>query len=794
MHISKNARYLGASSLFAVAMAAAMPATAQEEQDRADDENVILVTAQFREQDIQETPLAITAVTGEMMQARSQTNVAEIANQAPSVTLKPQGAAFGPSMGANIRGVGQFDFNPALEPGVGLYVDDVYYATLTGSIFDLLDLERVEVLRGPQGTLAGKNSIGGAIKLYSRRPRGDNSGFIQGTYGSRDRIDVRAAFDLGITDTLAFRLSGVSKNQGGYVERLDFGCVNPVGSALNPAVGGVQPTMQSSTDCVIDRQGEVGYVAGRGQLRWQPTDTVDINLIGDYTRDERTVAGAVLRSADNQTPWVRGNAVNVPYDSRFLCGRFCNYSSFISDAGSWLGPVATGYPLVQTINDGRVDFEGWGLSGQVDIDLTDNLQFQSITAYRDYRNVFSNDDDLSPLPIGNGSGDLTFWSFSQEARLNGALADDMIEYTIGGFYQDQRSRYATYQDIRYAVIPLQFAGNDPVNADTVAAFAHLSVHLTDALTVTGGIRYTDEHKDYTFSRRDRDGSLDAFLGAVDGVTGVYDGNRVDYRGAVQYQVSDDVMVYAQVSTGFKGGGISPRPFNAAQVVPFGPETLTSYEAGIKTQFLGNMGRFNLAAFRSNYNGIQLTLLSCPQFGGPGPCAVPQNAGDAHVQGLEAELSLRPVDALSIDAAVSVVDFTYTSINSQAGGPTNPAGVQLDDVPPYTPELKWSLGIQYEIDLGNSGTLTPRFDASYQSEVFSGATNTALEHIDGYVLGNARLTWENTEGDVQVSAEVTNLFDKYYFLTAFDLTGAGSGVANAQPGRPREWALTVTKRF
>ena len=121
---------------------------------------------------MQDTPLSITAVSGDMLEPRSQTSIAEVANQAPNVTLKPQGAAFGPSLGASIRGVGQFDFNPALEPGVGLYVDDVYYATLTGSILDLLDLDRVEILRGPQGTLAGRNSIGGAVKLYSSKPTG----------------------------------------------------------------------------------------------------------------------------------------------------------------------------------------------------------------------------------------------------------------------------------------------------------------------------------------------------------------------------------------------------------------------------------------------------------------------------------------------------------------------------------------------------------------------------------------------------------------------------------------------
>src|SRR6478736_988506 len=173
--------YSSVTSFAALAVAiAAAPAVAQDAAAANDapagDE--IVVTAQFREQNLQDTPLAITAVNSAMLEARSQTNIAEVANQAPSVTLKPQGAAYGPALGANIRGVGQFDFNPALEPGVGFYVDDVYYATLTGSILDLLDLDRVEVLRGPQGTLSGRNSIGGAVKLYSKKPEGDNSGYV----------------------------------------------------------------------------------------------------------------------------------------------------------------------------------------------------------------------------------------------------------------------------------------------------------------------------------------------------------------------------------------------------------------------------------------------------------------------------------------------------------------------------------------------------------------------------------------------------------------------------------------
>ncbi len=193
-------------SALPVALLAGLAGFAQAAQaaPAAADQNTVgevVVTAQFREQSLQKTPLAITAVNAAMLEQRNQTSLADVTAQAPNVTLAPNGAAFGSSMVAFIRGIGQTDFNLALEPGVGIYVDDVYYPTLTGSLLDLLDLDRVEILRGPQGTLAGKNSIGGAIKLYSQKPNGNDGGYIEGTYGSLNRLNARGAADFTIVPT-----------------------------------------------------------------------------------------------------------------------------------------------------------------------------------------------------------------------------------------------------------------------------------------------------------------------------------------------------------------------------------------------------------------------------------------------------------------------------------------------------------------------------------------------------------------------------------------------------------------
>lgn len=792
----------------------------------------IVVTAQFREQNLQKTPLAITAVSGAMLEARSETNIAQVANQAPSVTLKPQGPSFGPSLAASIRGVGQYDFNPAFEPGVGLYVDDVYYPTLTGSIFDLLDVDRVEILRGPQGTLAGKNSIGGAVKLYSKRPTGSNTGYVSATYGSRNRVDLRGAADFALADGLDARIAGVAKRQGGYVKSYDFGCVFPAGgpatfvdnngntSPVNPA-GGIPALQSKQAGCLRDKEGDIDYKATRGQLRYHPDDKLDINVIGDYTKDNHHVAGAVLLDRSVNGARVSPNFVDkttdinpyggtIPYDVRFVCGRYCNYANYYAPVDYSTGAAgafaSTGGVRAATSYPGRSDYAGWGVSGEIEYKFSDQAHFTSISSYRSYHTLFDNDDDLSPLAHTNNTNNVHFWAFTEEARLSGQALNDAVEYTLGGFYLKQKSIAAADVDIRYSGLP-EFSNNDPVRAHTKAAFLHLAWKPLPKLTVTGGVRYTADFKAYTFSRRSPDGSplpAGTPIAVLDGVTGVYDGSnarRVDWRANVQYELTPLISIYAQASTGFKGGGISPRPFNAKQVLPFGPETLTSYEVGWKSDLWDRRIRFNVAGYYSKYHDIQIALTNCTAIVGVGfgvPCSLTVNAGDADIKGFEAETSIRPFGGLLIDGSVSLVDFDYKKFATygavSVGGPTNLRGPQFGNYPVYTPRWKWSIGTQYRFDLGSHGTITPRVDLSYQSEIFTSAVNASTNRIAPYTLGNGRITWANDGGGLEVSMEVTNLFNKYYFLTQLDFVSQGAGLVSAQPGRPREWALTIKKKF
>ena len=783
-------RLLAAGSACALALGLAAPAFAQQApQAQADaaTENPdgikeIVVTAQFRSQKLQDTPLSITAIDANLLASRNQTDLSQVAAQAPNVTLNAMGGAYGSSLGASIRGIGQFDFNPAYEPGVGMYVDDVYYATLTGGIFDLLDLERVEVLRGPQGTLTGRNSIGGAIKLFSKKPTDENSGSVEAVYGSRQRTDLRGSANFKLAEGLFARVSGVYKHQEGYVDQLDYGCVYP-GNAQ-----GIGARPSSGQGCLIDKLGEKNYAGVRGSIRYNPNDSIDYTVVGDYTYENRTNAAEVVTSV---------NPAKV--SSTYLCGRYCTFANFygkgntpppgLSIPGPW-GQVKDGYYMPN-----RTKFTGWGVSGNGTFKLGDNFNVQSITAYREYRQKWGTDDDFTPdlNVVGQGYNDLKFWFFSQELRLNGKVGDK-IDFTLGGFYSDQKSTYFTRQDIRYIApgLNFQFTGNDPVNADSKAIFGTVIARPIDGLTLTGGLRYTKEHKDYTFVRLNYDGSVSYFLGALNGVKALYDGHRTDWRISADYRFSPQILAYVTVGTGFKGGGVTARPFDAPQALngSFGPETLTAYEVGLKTDLFDRRLRLNLSGFINDYKSIQLPLITCASLGSNAPCGARQNAGDGKIKGVELEFDAHPVNGLDIDGSVSYLTGNWSTIDPRVGN-----AYLLSD-PIVTPEWKWSVGMQYKAELGSAGSITPRFDANYTGKTNAGRTvgGGPIDYYPSYTLANARLTWRNQGEDLSVSLEVQNLFDKYYNPFRFAAVQAFTGTIYSQVGKPREWAVTVKKTF
>jgi iron complex outermembrane recepter protein len=756
----------------------------------------VVVTAQFREQSLQKTPIAITAVNAAMLENRNQTSVAQVAAQAPNVTLQPNGAAFGASMVAFIRGIGQTDFNLALEPGVGIYVDDVYYPTLTGSLLDLLDLDRVEILRGPQGTLAGKNSIGGAIKLYSVKPNGNGGGYLEGTFGSLGRINARGAGDFTIVpDKLFVRISADTENHDGYITRYDYACTHP-GSNVH--------SFQVGDGCVLGHDGSQAVANGRIAVRWVPSDKLDINASGSFTSDHSSVQANTLVK-------VAPGALDLPFQSVYTAGvngqpvffgpqfiptnPYTSYATYFSDASSLIfGPDPYAPVTVPPINYFK---QGTG-DLTIDYKLTDNLSLKSITAMQYYENSFAEQTDASPIGVQILLQRQHHHSLTQEVRVNGNIGTT-LDYTIGGFYLDQNGGLNARVGLPWVGFDF-IHGPDQTPANTKAVYGDATWHVIKNVDFSAGLRYSDENKSYVYFRHNGDGSditqpPPAYNGEVFGLNGTsayFHGTRLDYRVALQWQVTPNVMAYVDTATGYKGGGVNPRPFVPTQAVPFNPETLTAYEGGVKMYLFDRKMRLNLAGFYNFYNNIQLTLTSCPAQSGGNPaipCALPANVGSAHVSGAEAETEIHPFGGMEIDGSFSYLGFQYTQILNAAA-----TGITLGMTTPYTPRWKWSVGVQYALDLSGHGTLTPRIDAAYQSSVFTNPINDPVwNRIPAYTVFNARLTYKAPMGGWSVWGEVTNFTDKLYYLTLFDLH-TSAGYVNGQPAMPREWSISVKKTF
>jgi iron complex outermembrane receptor protein len=783
---------IGALALASPALAQSQDPQAGPREDAAEaTSGAIIVTAQFREQDLQDTPIAITAMNAEMLEARSQTNITDLADFAPNVKLEPATGLQGNSIAAFIRGIGQSDASFALEPGVGVYIDDIYYGTTFGAVMDLTDLERVEVLRGPQGTLAGKNSVGGAIRLFTRESDADEGGFVEASYGSFDRLDLRASAGFALTDELFARISGVSNSRDGYMKRLDFGCVNP-GSGI-PASGSAED------GCVIGTEGGRDLQAVRLAVRYAPTAApVEINLRADYSTDKSEIVATKLLYAGN--PSVRSydpaNPLGgVPFDSRFLTGpeSYTNYTTY-STGGNYT--TAFGIPVQIAPGGFSVAPTGtaksWGVAGTVDIELTPDLALKSITGYRTAEGTSGIDVDGSPLAILLQEFTFRHEQFTQELRLSGQFGDGLADTTIGGFYYDASDRI--YGRNQIPTLLFDFYQDDDVSNRSISAFGHLELHLTDRFNLIGGLRYTDDKKTYQYGRLNLDGTEPSgafftpnfLVAGLNNLEGEFKGDRLDYRIGANYEVADDLMVYAQVSTGFKGGGINPRPSAADQVLSFGPETVTTFEGGFKSQLLDRRVRLNGAVFLNDYTDIQLVRYQCPD-SIVLSCSVPSNAGNAEIFGFELEAFAEPVDGLTFDASVGYLDFDYTEI-------TNPATLVTEDmIAPFISKWQLSAGMQYAAELTGGATITPRLDWSYRSDFFYNSINNDFNRIDGYSLFNGRIAYTSADDLWTLSAAVTNIFDKFYYTGKSENIGS-FGVVTGNPGRPREWSVTLRREF
>ena len=781
------------------------PPTAAAAQPEGQLEEVT-VTARFRSEKLQETPLAITAVTGDTLALRGQTDVTQLAQFVPNAVINPLGAGWGSTIAASIRGVGLGDNSLSFEPGVPIYVDGVYLGRPQGAILDLLDLDRVEVLRGPQGTLFGKNAIGGIVSLISKQPTGDGHGYGQVEFGSYNKRYFRGAWDVAvIPDELFARVSYSNKRRDGYMDVLDYECVNGAGSLGlgGPGIPGQGPiklgSQVSPTDtrgCVVGHQGGEDIQSARVSLRYVGTESLDVTLTGDYTIQNDDGAPDQYTMMDPTNPLVAawngivGTPVfGVNWDQRFLPPR--NYTNYDGYSDPVTGHV---FPNVDDLTE-------YGMANTIKWTLAPGTELKAITAYRRFSNSFGRNSSGSPLPINYTWDTSNHHQWSEELTLSGT-ALEKLDWTVGAFYYDATDSNQGFSSLFYLVPFLAAASFNDYDIQTTkdyAAFIHGIYHFTDQLSLEVGVRYTNDKKHAVIFRQDYAGDVTIPHTPVD-----VKATKTNPKIGLSYQFTPDVLGYIQYSTGFRGGGFGPRPGDSFQVRSFNPEDLKTGELGIKSEWLQHTLRFNGAFFYSKYTNLQEGFNTTDPFGQPWFSTI--NVGASRIYGLEAELLAEPITGLQLQGSFGYLNYKVTD----AGGPidTTPGdpnfgmsavGVCIvhangdNCTPQRVPKYTASASAQYTWPVTNGAAITLRGDMTYQSAVyFTDLTYTAVPGQGAYSLYNARLTWDSPGKEWSVAAYGQNLANKFYWNGKLTLQVLGFEEGN--PGIPRTWGIELKRMF
>ncbi len=837
---------IAATGISALAILLAVPAFAQAQpEDGANDAAAragiadIVVTATRQSTNMQDTPIAITAVTAADLETRGLKSVSDLTAVVPNAEFRRTHGAFGPGVSASIRGIGAADTNIGNDPVVAYYIDDVYYPILLGSNFDLLDIDHVEVLRGPQGTLFGRNSLAGAVNIVSKQPNfRDATAFVQLTAGSYNRSDVRAGFNLPLADNLALMASGAFKKRRGYQRMLDFVCeMNRRGT---PELAGNLPPYDlaaqnsprfTADDCTVGRQGGEDVKALRTSIAWEPTSNVRLTVTGDYTRDESENAADTTLSINPALNTPNENAsfayYGVAYDSRFITGSpYTTYETYHDPIGA--GTVIPGHSYYNgsSTHGGhylppRADLTNWGVSAKLVVGLTDEIDLTAIAGYRsmDERHVYQKDG--SPLMTEMTTSDVKNTYFTGEMRLSGQM--DWIDWVVGAFYfEAEGTQHAIVDQPRTGLIRTIFNTFDPVSK---AVYGNATVRPFDpdgalgGLSITGGLRYSDDKKDVSISNllENTPASGDILFDVVPSAS------VLSWKFGLGYEVSRDMLIYASAATGYTLPGFNARPQQITQVAQFDGNKNTAYELGAKLDLFDRRLRLNVAGFYTDFsqrpqtiagqeilldanggdtpgNSILIPLPDGPD--GSTTCRARTQAEidaavpgfscitrsyyintPAEIWGFEAEATAEPIDGLVLNGAVGWHEFSSPDIDNRA-------------INPRQAEPFWTAnaGIQYTIEGAPfGGNVTPRVDWAYQGSRAPSQRTTDWNQ-PAYSLVNARITYDIPDKGFSIALGVTNLFEEEYYHNLFILQDSGQSNVQGQPGAPREWYLTLSKNF
>ena len=747
--------------------------------------NVITVTARRREESLQDTPISIFAVSSEGLEARGIDNVTEIGDFTPNVKFNswvPVSASKAPAA-IFIRGIGQNDYQLSADPGVGLYLDGVYISRGVGNVLDVLDVERIEVLRGPQGTLFGRNTIGGAVSVVTRKPEDEFTGRIEAMTGSFDRFQLRGSIDIPLAD-------GVYTSFAGFYHRRD---------------GHVDGVVAGAPDL-----GDTDQLAGRFALRLEPATNLTIDLAIDGSRSREESAPNVALSVNENAPaaayWnaAYSGAPGIctdPANPARLSDRRCYNSQWALAPYRHGGTFSSISDVFTNGNPERYrsgsDVNIWGASAVVDWQFADNISFKSITAYREVTGFWTRDSDHSPASIVQTNSDWTQEQFSQEIQLLGDFADGRVNWVLGGYYADERGNHSDLVNIVDAV----FLSGAVLDGESLAFFGQATAELLPDLNLTAGIRWTQDEKTFgndnqyvveagflTGAPLNPDGSGlangDPLMGPL-GQSATIKDTAWTPMVSLSYRWSPEVLTYLSYSQGFKGGGFTQRVFPPFPFIPsFEPETSTTYEFGFKSDLFSRRVRLNGAVFLNDYDNLQITV-NDPTLGF---APIIQNAARARIKGVELELMAEPVDDLMFEAGLGYLDAEYRDVDLRALSAGVTTATQLQNAPEWT----LSASLSYRFDAAGVGVFRPRVDWSYRSRVYNDAVNTPMLVQDGYHLVNASVAYEVENTDLAFTLGVKNLTDEVYLGSGYadDFGGVIEGVF----GRPREWYLGASFRF
>ncbi len=800
-------------------LATADPAAAQAPVAALDE---VVVTAQKRTENVQDVPISISAFSAEYLERLQSERIGDALDFAPNV---PRSS--GPTGGADgfffIRGVGQVDNSATVDPGVGVYVDEVFLGRIQGASLDLLDIDRVEVLRGPQGTLFGRNTIGGAVSVITKNPTEDLEGLVRVTLGSRDKRDVQAMLNLPLGDTTGLRASVFSRNQDGWVTNRwtgqDFGAVEDLG--------------------------------GRVKFRWDFSETGSLTIAGDATR---------RRGSPINTTLLDFNPTAGPTDPRTGVVTLPGFTQTgvpfpfpPQPPGPPLPPPR--FPATDLANDrsgnpylgfnsiaAELPEDTRGVSATLQFDLGFGT-LKSISAYRSLEQIAAADLDGTGYVLYDARFEIDQTQFSQELQLTGSIAD-RAEWLVGAYYFAEESANDTFicqgtnvpargptgQPIPLPNVPgqppppfprfvpgpstrndgrcLQFVNRIDLDNESIAGYANLEYALTDRWSAFGGLRYTRDTKEQALdSSFDNRAGVATFFGLAP-VGGEapqasprnpawpqpirYENtwSELTPRVGVDFKASDDALFYASWARGFKSGGFGARATPLAPLEIFDPETVTTAEVGFKIEFGEGRARLNGAVFQSDYDDIQLLVLNeAAQF-------ETRNAGDSRVRGIELELRARPTEALDVTLAGGWLDNEYQRVrvgrNAVTGLPF-PNQIEITDKLPNSPEYTLDVGAEYRWSLGNGNSFGLRGDYNYRAEHFFQAPNNPFDRQGGYGIASARATFTFPAQGLTVGIYGQNLGDKLYFITKND-TRATLGVATGNYGAPREFGIDASWSF